>query len=238
MKDNDKILRIIGNNIKSARTQKGYTQGFLSEKLNTSDKFISMIERGESGLSINNLVNICEILDIEPNSLFNGVFKYNDNKDKYIINSLSTLTKGDKEWQEKLENEQKELFWKTYINMADELAEEHSIIVMDTLRKKETLEMINKLVGNNIMLLYIDAKFEYRVSREYKRLNKEGSISYEQVKINTLKKDKEKERYGLIQILNYLKEDKMKYGYIIYNNGTIEDFKKSIDSKIKIFLGG
>lgn len=142
------------------------------------------------------------------------------------------------EWQEKLENEQKELFWKTYINMADELAEEHSIIVMDTLRKKETLEMINKLVGNNIMLLYIDAKFEYRVSREYKRLNKEGSISYEQVKINTLKKDKEKERYGLIQILNYLKEDKMKYGYIIYNNGTIEDFKKSIDSKIKIFLGG
>ena len=142
------------------------------------------------------------------------------------------------EWQEKLENEQKELFWKTYINMADRLAEEHSIIVMDTLRKKETLEMINKLVGNNIMLLYIDAKFEYRVSREYKRLNKEGSISYEQVKINTLKKDKEKERYGLIQILNYLKEDKMKYGYIIYNNGTIEDFKKSIDSKIKIFLGG
>ena len=87
------------------------------------------------------------------------------------------------------------------------------------------------------MLLYIDAKFEYRVNREYKRLNKEDNISYEQIKLNTLKKDKEKEQYGLIQILNYLKEDKMKHGYIIYNNGTIEDFKKNIDDKIKIFLG-
>ena len=55
-----------------------------------------------------------------------------------------------------------------------------------------------------MMLLYIDAKFEYRVNREYKRLNKEDNINYEQIKLNTLKKDKEKEQYGLIQILNYL----------------------------------
>ena len=142
------------------------------------------------------------------------------------------------EWQEELENKQREFFWKTYINMANKIAKEHNIIVMDTLRKKETLEVINKLAGNNnIMLLYIDAKFEYRVNREYKRLNKEDNINYEQIKLNTLKKDKEKEQYGLIQILNYLKEDKMKHGYIIYNNGTIEEFKKNIDDKIKIFLG-
>ena len=141
------------------------------------------------------------------------------------------------EWQEELENNQREFFWKTYINMANKIAKEHNLIVMDTLRKKETLEVINKLAGNNIMLLYIDAEFEYRVNREYNRLNKEDNISYEQIKINTLKKDKEKEQYGLIQILNYLKADKMKHGYIIYNNGTIEDFKKNIDNKIKMFLG-
>ncbi len=71
------------------------------------------------------------------------------------------------EWQEELENKQREFFWKTYINMANKIAKEHNIIVMDTLRKKETLEVINKLAGNNnIMLLYIDAKFEYRVNRE------------------------------------------------------------------------
>ena len=121
--------------------------------------------------------------------------------------------------------------------MANKIAKGHNLIVMDTLRKKETLEVINKLAGNNIMLLYIDAKLESRVNREYNRLNKEDNISYEQIKLNTLKKDKEKEQYGLIQILNYIKEGKMKHGYIIYNNGTIEDFKKSIDDKIEIFLG-
>lgn len=73
------------------------------------------------------------------------------------------------------------------------------------------------------MLLYIDAKFEYRVNREYKRLNKEDNISYEQIKLNTLKKIR-KMTIWLIQILNYLKEDKMKHGYIIYNKWTIEEF--------------
>lgn len=29
----------------------------------------------------------------------------------------------------------------------------------------------------------------------------------------------------------------MKYGYIIYNNGTIEDFEKNVNDKIRIFLG-
>lgn len=95
----DNILRIMGKNIKNARTTKKITQSKLAEKLNTSDKFISMLERGESGLSVTNIANICEILNIEPNALFNGAIKYSDNKkDKYIINSLSTLSNEDKEF--------------------------------------------------------------------------------------------------------------------------------------------
>ncbi len=41
----DNILKIIGNNIKSARISKGITQGKLSEQLDKSEKFVSMIER-------------------------------------------------------------------------------------------------------------------------------------------------------------------------------------------------
>lgn len=44
----DNILRIMGKNIKNARTTQKITQSKLAEKLNTSDKFISMLERGES----------------------------------------------------------------------------------------------------------------------------------------------------------------------------------------------
>lgn len=98
MKDNDKILQTIGKNIKNARIQKHYTQGELAEQLNTSDKFVSMLERGASGLSITNAVNLCKILDIVPNTLFSGIIKYKDDKDKYIVNALSTLSSDDKEF--------------------------------------------------------------------------------------------------------------------------------------------
>ena len=98
MMDNDDILKIIGNNIKIARRQMDYTQERLAEELNTSDKFVSMIERGASGLSITNIVNLCRILNIEPNTLFNGIIDYNNDKDTYIVNSLSTLTPEDKDF--------------------------------------------------------------------------------------------------------------------------------------------
>lgn len=98
MMDNDDILKIIGNNIKIARRQMDYTQERLAEELNTSDKFVSMIERGASGLSITNIVNLCRILNIEPNTLFNGIIDYNNDKDTYIVNSLSTLTPADKDF--------------------------------------------------------------------------------------------------------------------------------------------
>lgn len=141
------------------------------------------------------------------------------------------------EWQEKFENTQKEQFWDLYLRVVDEMAMKSSLIVMDTLRKKESLEVLNKLTNGNIMLLYIDAKFEYRVKREYDRLSKEKNVSYEQVKLNTMKKDKEKEKMRLIEILQYIKNDNLKYGYVISNNGSLKNFQKCIDEKMRIFLG-
>lgn len=89
---------IIGNNIKTAREAKKFTQAELAENLDKTDKFISMLERGVSGLSVISIVDICKSLNIEPNTLFNGVFNYNDDKDKYIMNSLSILKNEDKEF--------------------------------------------------------------------------------------------------------------------------------------------
>ena len=191
-------------------------------------KYIFITGKSESGKSmISEYIskNYKRAIHIKMRDIIKEMYKEYDTKLSY------------EEWQEELENNQREFFWKTYINMTNRIKKKHNLIVMDTLRKKETLEVINNLVGNNIMLLYIDAKFESRVNREYNRLNKEDTISYEQVKLNTLKKDKEKEQYGLVQILNYIKKGKMKYGYIIYNNGTIEDFEKNVNDKIRIFLG-
>ena len=85
MEDNSNILQIIGDNLKQARMNKKLTQEQLAERLGTSCKFISMIERGCSGLSLSNIARICEILGIEPNSLFNGIIDYNNKTDRYIV---------------------------------------------------------------------------------------------------------------------------------------------------------
>ena len=89
---------IIGNNIRIAREHKGYTQEQLAEKLNTSSKFVSMAERGASGLSVSSMINLCKVLDIEPNSLFSGIINYNNDVDKQIINNLSLLSNEDKDF--------------------------------------------------------------------------------------------------------------------------------------------
>ncbi len=98
MNDNKEILQIIGRNIKDARNQKGYTQEKLNEILGTSDKYCSMLERGVNGMSITNIPHLCNVLEIEPNSIFKGLINYNDDRDKYIVNSLSTLANEDKEF--------------------------------------------------------------------------------------------------------------------------------------------
>lgn len=98
MNENKKIMEVIGKNIRHARQQKKYTQEYLAEQLNTSDKFISMLERGASGISISSIVNLCNILDIEPNVLFNGVFKTNSDINNSIISMFSMLTSEDRDF--------------------------------------------------------------------------------------------------------------------------------------------
>ena len=94
----DKILTQIGNNIKTARLLKGYTQEYMAEKLNKSTNFISLIERGKTGIGIKTIINICNILDIEPNSIFNGILKYNNLENKSIMNDISLLSSEDKKF--------------------------------------------------------------------------------------------------------------------------------------------
>ena len=98
MKENkENTLKVIGQNIKRIRLLKNLTQEGLAEKLDKSINFISLIERGESGISIATIIDICNILDIEPNSLFNGIVNYSNTKDKVIVDSISSLASDDKD---------------------------------------------------------------------------------------------------------------------------------------------
>ena len=63
------IAKIIGRNIKQVRSLEGISQEKLAEKIGKSTHFISLLERGESGLSVPTVLDICMALNTDPNTL-------------------------------------------------------------------------------------------------------------------------------------------------------------------------
>ncbi|MEG2645643.1 MAG: helix-turn-helix transcriptional regulator [Clostridia bacterium] len=87
----------VGKNIKQVRLLKGFTQEALAGAIDKSVNFVSLIERGESGLSIPTIVDICNSLDIDTNSIFTGLTNSNDiTVDGYITRSLDMFEDSDK----------------------------------------------------------------------------------------------------------------------------------------------
>ena len=74
----NEILEEIGHNIQLARMKKGLTQEQLAEKCNVSTQYIGTIERGKAPGSILLLIDICNVLDISPNYIFNKLIKNNN----------------------------------------------------------------------------------------------------------------------------------------------------------------
>ena len=89
------ILQVIGSNIKHARLLRGLTQEALGERLNTSTNFISLVERGAFVVSISNLVDICNILEVNPTFLFEDLIAPTTANNN-LINSISLLSGEDK----------------------------------------------------------------------------------------------------------------------------------------------
>ena len=62
----------IGNRIKLARENMGWTQEELAEKINRSTQFISTIERGVAGPSLETIISLCEVLNVSSEWLLCG----------------------------------------------------------------------------------------------------------------------------------------------------------------------
>lgn len=74
MKSNESgaCLRDIGRRLKEIRKDNKYTQEQFSEKLNMSLNFYGKIERGESRLSIEKLILLNDLFNIDINFLLTG----------------------------------------------------------------------------------------------------------------------------------------------------------------------
>lgn len=98
--NNSNILKISGKNIKQIRLLKGFTQENLANDLDKSVNFISLLENGSTGISVQSLVDICKALNCDVNSLFVNIVptdnnlpvdqavKFLEGEDKEIVNNL------------------------------------------------------------------------------------------------------------------------------------------------------
>ena len=97
MNNHEKLLRKnIGKKIKLARTNANFTQEQLAEKISLSTRYISQLERGIAFGSATTITNICKILNINPNFLFEDLLnedscKFNDLIDAKFLKSYSKL---------------------------------------------------------------------------------------------------------------------------------------------------
>lgn len=67
---------IIGRNIKNIRKDLDLTQEDFAEKLNINAQFLSQVETGKAGISIDNAINICNTANCSSIKLFKDLWIY------------------------------------------------------------------------------------------------------------------------------------------------------------------
>lgn len=65
------LLTNIGPKIRKIREIKGYSQEYIASKMSIKQNSYSKLERGETNLSIDRLMEICSVLEIELSTLMN-----------------------------------------------------------------------------------------------------------------------------------------------------------------------
>lgn len=81
-------FKSIADLVKKSRYEKNYSQEYLAKKLGITQKAYSKIENNETKLSVDTLIRIAEILEVDVASFFSSA-------EKPILNDFSTRSGGD-----------------------------------------------------------------------------------------------------------------------------------------------
>lgn len=68
----------MGQKIKMARKEKGFTQEHLAELVGISNRTLNLMEKGKSGMTIETLIKFCNSLGVSPNYMLS--YKSDNNK--------------------------------------------------------------------------------------------------------------------------------------------------------------
>ena len=95
--NNEDILKVLGKNIKKVRKEKGYTQDYVAEQINVSTDLLRSIENCRNIGSITTLLNICNFLQVSPNTLFAELLDFKEETlDSSLLNLTNQLSKEGK----------------------------------------------------------------------------------------------------------------------------------------------
>lgn len=106
-------LKAIGNNIKRCRKNMGLTQANLAEKINLSTIHMSHLETGTASMSLECMLNICDVLKVTPDELLFGEYELNLRSTSEKLNSLLECLTAD---EKKLVIEFTELLKESKVN--------------------------------------------------------------------------------------------------------------------------
>ncbi len=161
-----------------------------------------------------------------PNSIH---IKMKDVSNELFKNSNSRQEKY--MWMREQEQNNLYSFWFDFLVLSSVYGKGNRFIIMDTLHGVVAAKEMKKILGERLSLLYIDASYRNRVSREYSKLQAEGlKCTIDEVMERTQKKDKAKEKFGL----SLLKQ--LPYTYVLNNDNSVFDFEKSLDDFSDLIL--
>lgn len=94
------INKILGENIRTIRKSNNLTQEQLADKLNINTNYLSQIENGKSGISLDTAIKICQITNSSTISLFKNIiaspnkfenYDLLNDKEKELVNEIIVL---------------------------------------------------------------------------------------------------------------------------------------------------
>ena len=85
------VIKNCASNIKKIRGLKNLTQSYIAEKIGLTEKYISDIETGRNPCSLETLVSIANVLEVEPYELLmpeNKSLNYDSRRTKIVMQQL------------------------------------------------------------------------------------------------------------------------------------------------------
>ncbi len=99
----------LGRRVRKQRTQRGWTQEALAERVNVSTSFVGHVERGTRKASLETLVAIANVLNVSLDYLLSGSMNnsvigpmpknLNDQQRSALKEILSTIQENLSEWE-------------------------------------------------------------------------------------------------------------------------------------------